>query len=258
LALVSLGLCDFGTFSCNIEISLFRGGAGTVVDNWVNTDCSTPKNYQCIFNGEITLVPSIYPLLSAPQELAILHTLEHSARIHDVKFAQKVDGSGEVVFVAAEDRTTTVYGVHPDSSTLLRPTARLVGHGNRYDLDFLDNSLLKLGSVKAIDTMRIALPSTSTRQSTTILSSVSSDGTINIYDLSLVPTCTTETVDITEISPVVTYDSKGSRLTCVALADGEVGHQEQPTPVKGAKRKRETVSEVEEEEEEEEEWLGLS
>jgi protein MAK11 len=77
------------------------------------------------------------PFLRAPQELAILHTLEHSARIHDVKFAQKVDGSGEVVFIAAEDRTTTVYGVYPDSSTLLRPTARLVGHGNRYGLDLL-------------------------------------------------------------------------------------------------------------------------
>ncbi|KAH9981013.1 WD40-repeat-containing domain protein [Lactifluus volemus] len=189
--------------------------------------------------GSILIVQHQKTINVYSTELAILHTLEHSARIHDVKFAQKVDGSGEVVFVAAEDRTTTVYGVHPDSSTLLRPTARLVGHGNR---------------VKAIDTMRIALPSTSTRQSTTILSSVSSDGTINIYDLSLVPTCTTETVDITEISPVVTYDSKGSRLTCVALADGEVGHQEQPTPVNGAKRKREMVSEVEEEEE----WLGLS
>ena len=102
--------------------------------------------------------------------------------------------------------------------------------------------------------MKIVLPSTSTRHSTTILSSVSSDGTINIYDLSLVPTCTTETADITEISPVVTYDSKGSRLICVALADGEADHQEQLTPEKGAKRKRETVSEGEEEEE----WLGLS
>jgi protein MAK11 len=63
---------------------------------------------------------SFIPFLSAPQELAILHTLEHSARIHDVKFAQKVDGSGEVIFIAAEDRTTTVYGVHPPPSSALR------------------------------------------------------------------------------------------------------------------------------------------
>ncbi|KAI0251415.1 WD40-repeat-containing domain protein [Lactifluus subvellereus] len=173
-------------------------------------------------------------------ELANLHTLEHTARIHDVKFAQRVDGTGEVVLVAAEDKTTTVYEVHPDASTLLRPAARLVGHGNR---------------VKALDTIRIALLSTSPLHSTTILSTVSSDGTINVYDLSLLPPPTpTETTDIAEISPVVTYDSKGSRLTCVTLADGDVDHPEQPTPDKGVKRKLET----EEEEEEEEEWLGLS
>jgi len=169
-------------------------------------------------------------------ELANLHTLEHTARIHDVKFAQRVDGTGEVVLVAAEDKTTTVYEVHPDASTLLSPVARLVGHGNR---------------VKALDTIRIALPSTSPLHSTTILSTVSSDGTINVYDLSLLPSPTpTETTDIAEISPVVTYDSKGSRLTCVTLADGDVDHPEQQTPDKGVKRKRET--------EEEEEWLGLS
>lgn len=63
----------------------------------------------------------------------------------------------------------------------------------------------------------------------------------------------TETNDILEISPVATYDSKGSRLTCMTLADGEMSHLEQPTPEKGAKRDREPDSETEEEEE----WLGL-
>ena len=82
---------------------------------------------------------------------------------------------------------------------------------------------------------------------------MSSDGTINVYDLSLLPPPTpTETIDIAEISPVVTYNSKGSRLTCVTLADDDTGHQDQPTP--GVKRKRETE---EEGEGEEEEWLGL-
>ena len=107
--------------------------------------------------------------------------------------------------------------------------------------------------VKAIDTIRIALPST-LRDSTTILSSVSSDGTVNVYDLSLLPSSTpTETSDISEISPVVTYDSKGSRLTCITLAEGDVDHSEH-TPAKGAKRKRDVDSEAEEEEE----WEGFS
>jgi protein MAK11 len=77
---------------------------------------------------------------------------------------------------------------------------------------------------------------------------------VNVYDLSLLPRPTsTEETDIPEISPVVTYDSRGSRLTCVTLAGDDVGHIEQPTPEKGAKRKREVDSETGDEEE----WHGL-
>jgi protein MAK11 len=80
---------------------------------------------------------------------------------------------------------------------------------------------------------------------------VSSDGTVNVYDLSLLPHPTPiEESDIPEISPVVTYDSRGSRLTCVTLAGGEMDHTEQSTP---AKRKREVDSETGEEEE----WHGV-
>jgi hypothetical protein len=62
--------------------------------------------------------------------------------------------------------------------------------------------------------------------------------------------------DIPEISPygskvVTRYGSKGSLLTSVTLADGEMSHLEQPTtPDKGNKRDRESDSETEE-------WLGL-
>ena len=113
----------------------------------------------------------------------------------------------------------------------------------------------KLYSVKALDIQKIALPST-TRRSTTVLSSVSSDGTINVYDLSLLPPPSlSEDIDIVETSPVVTYDSKGSRLTCVALADDDAGRLEQPEPTKGAKRVRESDSESSEAEEDE--WEGL-
>jgi len=86
------------------------------------------------------------------------------------------------------------------------------------------------------------------------MSAVSSDGTINVYDLSLLPPpAPTETTP--EISPVITYDTKGSRLTCVTLADGEMGHLRPSTPEEAEKRKRESDSETEEEEEEE--WQGL-
>ena len=75
---------------------------------------------------------SFGPFLTFLQDLALLHTLEHSSRIHDVKFAQRVDGGGEVILVAAEDKKTTVCEVSPDSGTFLRAIAYLVGHGNRY------------------------------------------------------------------------------------------------------------------------------
>ncbi|KAH9987132.1 WD40-repeat-containing domain protein [Russula compacta] len=187
--------------------------------------------------GSLLIVQNHKTINVYSMELAVLYTLEHASRIHDVKFAQRVSG-GEVVFVAAEDKKTTAYEVSTDTDTVLRPIAHLVGHKNR---------------VKAIDTMRIALPST-LRDSTTILSAASSDGTINVYDLSLLPPPSpVEMADIPEISPVVTYDSKGSRLTCITLADGEMNHPEQE-PENGAKRKRGLDSETEDEEEE---WLGL-
>ena len=110
-------------------------------------------------------------------------------------------------------------------------------------------------SVKALDALKIILPSI-TRRSTTILSSVSSDGTINVYDLShLPPRNPSEEIDIVELSPVVTYDSKGSRLTCVTLADDNGDNLEQPGQSKGAKRERE--SESSEAEAEEDAWEGL-
>jgi protein MAK11 len=201
-------------------------------------------------------IPLIFlpcPCLTPPQDLKVLHTLDHAYRIHDVKFTQRAGGGGEILLVAAEDKKTTVYEVAPDTETILRPIAYLVGHGNRSVVESLSEGFLLKGSyrVKAIDTIRISLPST-LRGSTTIMSAVSSDGTINVYDLSLLPSAPTETAP--EISPVITYDTKGSRLTCVTLADGGMGHLEPSTPEKAEKRNRESDSE---ELEEDEEWLGL-
>jgi protein MAK11 len=75
--------------------------------------------------------PFDYPYLTWPQELAAIYTLEHASRIHDVKFVQRVDGEGEVLLVAAEDKKTTVYEVHPNIHTVMHPVAYLVGHKNR-------------------------------------------------------------------------------------------------------------------------------
>ena len=73
--------------------------------------------------------------------------------------------------------------------------------------------------MKALQTLDIALPPSSGRTSTTIVCTVSSDGKIHIYDLAHVPSHADKAV---EIAPVAEYDSKGTRLTCVTVGDGEV------------------------------------
>jgi protein MAK11 len=77
----------------------------------------------------LTFLP--IPVFTLPQELEVLYTLDHASRIHDVQFAQRVDREGEVVFVAAEDKKTTVYEISLDPETVLHPIAYLVGHRNR-------------------------------------------------------------------------------------------------------------------------------
>ena len=73
-----------------------------------------------------------------------------------------------------------------------------------------------------MDTLEIALPKVAndSRTSTTIVSAISSDGKIRIYDLAAVPIQTL--AELPELIPIAEYDTKGSRLTCMALGDGEV------------------------------------
>ena len=72
-----------------------------------------------------------------------------------------------------------------------------------------------------MQTLDIALPpSTAGLISTTIVCTVSSDGKIYLYDMANVPEHAGAT-KIVELNPIEEYDSKGTRLTCVTLADGE-------------------------------------
>ncbi|VDC02899.1 unnamed protein product [Peniophora sp. CBMAI 1063] len=166
-------------------------------------------------------------------DLSKVHTITHPSRIQDVKFVSRPDGAGQVLLVAAEDKKTTAYVVVPDADVQPRIIASFIGHGSR---------------VKAIDTLRVARADGT---ATTVLGSVSSDGTIHAYDLSKLPE--QATVNAVEIEPSARYDTNKTRLTCIALADGDA---ESGADVVG-KRKREEVgeeewdSEVEEEAEDE-------
>lgn len=56
-------------------------------------------------------------------------------------------------------------------------------------------------------------------ESSTLLSTVSSDGLVNLYDLSSAIGSPTQGED-NKSEPIASYDTKGSRLTCVFLAEG--------------------------------------
>lgn len=109
--------------------------------------------------------------------------------------------------------------------------------------------------MKAVDTLEIAIPAATidSRTSTTVVSTISSDGKIRLYDLAVVPTAG-QSAEIPDIEPVAEYDTKGSRLTCMSLADGEV-----VLPPSSNKRKREGVDEERgeglEAENDDEEWV---
>ena len=82
----------------------------------------------------------------------------------------------------------------------------------------------KFYRIKAVQTIGIALPSSSSRTSTIIACTVSSDGNINLYDIAAIPEQPSTDIPqtIKQIEPLTTYDSKGTRLTCVTLADGDM------------------------------------
>ncbi|KAH9839727.1 WD40-repeat-containing domain protein [Rhodofomes roseus] len=164
-------------------------------------------------------------------DMKLRHIIHHPSRLHDVKFCKRVNGEGEVLLVAAEDKKVSIYDLPSDPETTPSIIAEMIGHSNR---------------VKAVETLKIALPSPG-KPSTTIASTISSDGKVYIYDLSALPATMEEKL---QLSPVAEYDTKGTRLTCLALADGEVLDG---AAVNG-KRKRNKEHDADESEADDEEW----
>jgi protein MAK11 len=71
--------------------------------------------------------------------------------------------------------------------------------------------------VKAIDLMDITLEGGKTK---TILVTASSDGLINIHDTNVLDGQTTEVKEgPATFEPIGSYDTSGTRLTCVSFAD---------------------------------------
>ncbi|KAI0332690.1 WD40 repeat-like protein [Cubamyces sp. BRFM 1775] len=166
-------------------------------------------------------------------EMELLHSITHPSRLHDIKFCKRVDGDGELLFAAGEDKKLSVYDVPQDHTQVPTVIAEMVGHGNR---------------VKAVDWMRIALPEGASQQSTTLVCTISSDGKVRLFDLAALPTSSEMKI---ELQPVTEYDTKGTRLTCLTLADGESG----PGSAVPGKRKRDDDEDEDDSgEENEAEW----
>ncbi|CCA68745.1 related to MAK11 protein (maintenance of killer toxin-encoding satellite M1 dsRNA) [Serendipita indica DSM 11827] len=155
-------------------------------------------------------------------KMSLLQTIDHPARVHGIGFCQD-SKSREFLCVAGEDKQVTVYrlsGIDDEAtethSSSPPAVSYLVGHKNR---------------VKALDI--------STNMGNTYVSTVSSDGRIHLYDMSEALSAEPGS-EPSEIQPMASYDTNGSRLTCVVIADG--GADPAAGPLQ-RKRKRESSEE---------------
>ncbi|KAG6844748.1 hypothetical protein H0H87_004080 [Tephrocybe sp. NHM501043] len=179
-------------------------------------------------DGSLFVVQSGSTIDIYTTNMDLIHTIKHPSRLHDVRFCKRVVGDGELLLVGAEDRLLSVYDVSVDPSRTPKIIAVMTGHRNR---------------VKAVQTLDITLPPLSEnkissdvpmRRSTTIACTVSSDGMVHVYDIALVPASTS--TEMVEIAPAAVYDTKGTRLTCITLADGDL--ESANDAVVGEKRKK--------------------
>lgn len=107
--------------------------------------------------------------------------------------------------------------------------------------------------VKAVNIIMVALPSISPStptSSTTLACTISSDGCIRTFDLA--PILSSKADNAIELQAIAEYDTKGSRLTCLTVADGELVEENR---VKNSKRKLADEDEVAQEDDEDA-WVG--
>ncbi len=64
--------------------------------------------------------------------MALLHTLTHPSRLHDIRFCKRVNGDGEILLAAAEGKKVSVYNISDDPDVTPAIIAEMVGHSNRF------------------------------------------------------------------------------------------------------------------------------
>lgn len=64
--------------------------------------------------------------------MALRHTITHPSRVQNLRFCNRVNGEGELLLVAAEDKKVSIYQVSEDPESPPTIIAELVGHSNRF------------------------------------------------------------------------------------------------------------------------------
>jgi protein MAK11 len=198
--------------------------------------------------------------------LASLSSYPSSTRFHDVKFFKlNPEHDNEVIMIACEDGRTRIYvlqkGENKDNEGNIeqpelmeaRLVGCLIGHRNR---------------VKAMETSYITNP-LSDGSIIPLITTISSDGLINLFDLSPIRDLLqkedgNQEEEALDLTPVGVYDTKGMRLVCLSVqgleenSDGAVVTESESADENGedeesnsAVSEVENESEVEVEEEEE-------
>lgn len=219
-----------------------------------------------IYNTVRVLLPPSFHLFSYKtndhaQSMSPILTINLNSRLHDALFAphpHPTDSSDELLLVAAENKKVHVFEVPKNPSedgegVEWKKVAELVGHGNRYVFPSFCAGIvhgeltMTLRRVKALDKLTLSTGA----DTTTIISTVSSDGFIRIFDLAALPSSTKISgaqEGPAQVEEAASYDTKGTRLTCVTLADGEA--LDQPSAGNaGEKRKRDIQEDGEDSEE---------
>lgn len=209
---------------------------------------------------EIYSLVRLLEVFADSKTLKLLHTLETKSRFNHVLFAE-VNEDMEVLCVGTEKGVVEVYSVEMDDEDVnddeedddddedleknggceITRVGTLTGHSNRYVHPFNPTN----SRIKAV----AATPFESSSGPTTLLTTVSTDGLINVYDLAqLGPT--------DEIAPVASYDTDASRLTCVTIVDAGIpkvmGAKRDPVEAEVARRIARFAVEAEESESESE------
>lgn len=75
-------------------------------------------------------------------------------------------------------------------------------------------------SIKSISALPFTSVSPAGPRRTVLLASASTDGLVNLYDLSRLRTSSPSPTDVQAAGPVAAYSTKGTRLTCLVIAEG--------------------------------------